>query len=248
MGSIEQNKVFEYVENNISTFHHKRLLKLDSLRLNDVLKKKNPYLFKAKSVQKAQDLVEAIVGAYLSSSEEGILGDWLEGLAIYISEQVYNGRKSAVPGIDLEFDKDSVRYIVSIKSGPNWGNSSQIRKLVDYFNSARRVLRTSGSNIQVKAINGCCYGRTTAKNRYQKNGDYYKLCGQAFWELISDDPNLYKLIIEPLGYKAKEKNQQFDEAYAQKINLFTLDFARNFCKSDGEIDWEKIIEFNSKCA
>ena len=32
------------------------------------------------------------------------------------------------PGIDLEFDKDGVRYIVTIKSGPNWGNSSQIGK------------------------------------------------------------------------------------------------------------------------
>jgi hypothetical protein len=75
----------------------------------------------------------------LSSSEEGIFGDWLEGLAIFINEKVYNGWKSGIPGIDLEFDYDDRRYIVTIKSGPNWGNSSQIKRLKDDFRTAKRT-------------------------------------------------------------------------------------------------------------
>ncbi len=175
MKPMELSEVFEYVEKNISKFHLKRIEKLDSLKLKDVLKKKNPYLFKAKNILKTQDLVQALIDAFLLSSEDGIFGDWLEGLAVYICERVYNGIKSAVPGIDLEFDKENTRFIVSIKSGPNWGNHSQVAKLVDYFNSARKVLRTSGADIQVTAINGCCYGRTTTKNSYKEKGDYYKL-------------------------------------------------------------------------
>ena len=246
MKKLKKADVPQYVEDNIGLFHQKRIEKLESLKLKEVLKKKNPYLFKAKNVQKAHTLVQSIVDAFLSSSEEGIFGDWLEGLAIFANEKVYDGRKSGITGVDLEFENGGTRYIVSIKSGPNWGNDSQVKKMIDNFNSARKILRTSGANIIITAINGCCYGKTTKKNKYKEKGDYYKLCGQAFWEFISGDSELFKLIIEPLGHKAKERNDAFNKIYSQKINLFTKEFAINFCRDTGEIDWEKLIEFNSK--
>ncbi len=161
-------EITKYVENNIESFHRKRIDKINKLKLYSVLRKKNPYLFKAKNVLKAQDLIQAIVDAFLSSSEEGIFGDWLEGLAIFVNKKVYNGWKSGISGIDLEFDKYNVRYIVSIKSGPNWGNDSQIKKMIDNFNTARKILRTSGADVHVMAVNGCCYGKTTARNQYKK--------------------------------------------------------------------------------
>lgn len=246
MKPLQKEDVLLYVEKNIGIFHKKRLEKLDSLKLKEVLRKKNPYLFRAKNILKAQDLIQAIVNAFLSSSEEGIFGDWLEGLAIFVNEKVYGGRKSSTTGVDLEFENSGTRYIVSIKSGPNWGNSSQVKKMVDNFNSARRILRTSGSKIKVIAVNGCCYGLTTKKNRYQAEGDYEKLCGQAFWEFISGDSELYKSIIEPLGHKAKEKNDAFYKSYSKKINLFTLEFITDFCNDTGDINWDKLVEFNSK--
>ncbi|MGL1932249.1 MAG: PmeII family type II restriction endonuclease [Desulfotalea sp.] len=246
MNELSKEDLLLYVEQNISSFHQKRLEKLDSLKLYNVLQRKNPYLFKAKNILKSQELVEAIVDAFLSSSEEGIFGDWLEGLAIFINHKVYGGRKSGIPGVDLEFDLENARHIVSIKSGPNWGNSSQIKKLIDNFNSARRVLRTSGAQINIVAVNGCCYGKTTTKNRYKSKGDYYKFCGQAFWEYISGDSTLYKSIIEPLGHQAKNKNDEFEKSYAKKINLFTKEFTTDFCDQDGAIDWNKLLEFNSK--
>ena len=74
----------------------------------------------------------------------------------------YGGRKSGIEGIDLEFERDGIRYLVSVKSGPNWGNSSQIKKMRDYFRQARRVLGTNnGTRGKVVAVNGCCYGRTS---------------------------------------------------------------------------------------
>ncbi len=238
--------VKSYVENNIGDFHNKRLEKLDQLKLKTVLQRKNPYLFKAKNITTAQELVEALVSAYISSSEEGIFGNWLEGLAIFINSEVYGGRKSSTPGVDLEFEKDNVRYLVSIKSGPDWGNDSQIKKMIDHFDTARKILKTSGAKVNVQAINGCCYGRTTKQNSYKQKGDYYKYCGQAFWEFISGDENLYKEIVSPLGYLAKENNEQYLESYARKINLFTRELANDFFKPNGDIDWNKLLEFNSK--
>lgn len=246
MKKLDLSKVKKYVEDNVGEFHQKRIDKLGLLKLKDVLRRKNPYLFKAKNIMTAQELIQGVVDAYISSSEEGIFGNWLEGLAVFVNRQVYGGRKAGIPGVDLEFDKDNIRYIVSIKSGPDWGNDDQIKKMVDNFNSARKVLKTSGAQINVTAINGCCYGRTTQRNNYKPKGDYYKYCGQVFWSFISGNNELYKEIVEPLGYLAKEKNDDYLKAYAQKINLFTKELANDFFKDSGEIDWDKLLEFNSK--
>lgn len=241
MKKLNLKDVLQYVENNIGTFHEKRIQSLENLKLSQILKRKNPYLFKAKYVLTAEKIIRGIVSAHISSSEEGIFGDWLEGLAIFINGKVYGGKKSGIIGIDLEFDKDDRKYIVNIKSGPNWANSSQISKMVADFKTAKRTLRTSNSNLNIIAVNGCCYGRDNKPDK----GNYFKYCGQNFWEFISGNENLFTEIIEPLGHKAKEKNDSFVKSYSQMINKFTKDFANNFCKDNGDIDWEKLVRFNS---
>ncbi|MCE2403043.1 cytosolic protein [Candidatus Poribacteria bacterium] len=241
MKPITQQEITDYVEANIQVFHQRRLENLQKLKLMNVVKQKNPYLFKAKNINTASEFVKTILEARLSSQEETIFGGFLEGLAIFICAKVYGGQKSSAEGIDLEFEKDSIRYIVSIKSGPNWGNSSQVSKLKDNFRKAKRILRTNTLSANVVAINGCCYG----KNQKPDKGDYLKLCGQKFWEFISGDTNLYTDIIEPLGHQAKEKNEQFLQEYAKVLNKFTLEFITTFCNADGNILWEEIVKFNS---
>ncbi len=211
------------------------------LSLKKVLRRKNPYLFKAKHVLTAEEIVRGLVDAHISSNEETLFGDWLEGLAIFINEKVYGGWKSGITGIDLEFDKDGKRYIVNIKSGPNWGNSSQIKKMIADFKTAAKTLRTSNSGLQVVAVNGCCYG----KDNNPDKGDYFKYCGQAFWEFISGEKDLYLTIIEPLGHQAKERNESFANLYAQMINRFTREFANDFCLADGSIDWPRLVQYNA---
>lgn len=242
MKKINLRDVTKYVEENIGTFHQQRIASIDALKLSQVLKRKNPYLFKAKHMLTAEQIVRGLVDAHISSNEETIFGDWLEGLAIFINKKVLGGWKSGIPGIDLEFDKNKVRYIVNIKSGPNWGNSRQIRDMIANFNSARKTLKTSNSKLQVEAVNGCCYGRD--RHPYKK-ANYYKYCGQQFWEFVSGDTDLYLEVIEPLGHKAKEKNEDFMKSYSQMINKFTKEFAYEYCKEDGSIDWDKIVRFNS---
>lgn len=242
MNPINLNSVEKYVEENISIFHQKRIESLNSLKLSKILKRKNPYLFKAKNMLTAEQIIKGFLEAHISSNEEGIFGDWLEGLAIFINNMVYGGWKSGIKGIDLEFDIENTRYIVNIKSGPNWGNSSQIEKMKSDFNSAKRTLRTSNSKVNIIAVNGCCYGRDNNPDK----GSYFKYCGQQFWEFISGDSDLFVKIIEPLGHKAKLRNDEFLRSYSQIINLFTREFSITYCKQNGEIDWEKLVRFNSE--
>lgn len=241
MKKLNLKDLLQFVEQNIGTFHQKRIQSLDTLKLSQVLKRKNPYLFKAKYVLTAEQIIRGIVDAHISSNEETIFGDWLEGLAIFINGKVYGGRKSGITGIDLEFDNDGVRHIITIKSGPNWGNSSQIAKMISDFKTAKKVLRTSNSKLTITAINGCCYGQDNNPDK----GEYFKYCGQRFWEFISGDKTLYTEIIEPLGHKAKEKNDDFMKSYFQMINKFTKEFANEYCDNSGNINWKKLVEFNS---
>jgi hypothetical protein len=237
---INLNEVQKFVEDHIGEFHQRRLEKIRNLKLTDILKRKNPYLFKAKNITDAHDLVKLLLDAYLSSQEETIFGDFLEKLAVFICGQAFNGRKSSAEGIDLEFERDGVLYLVSIKSGPNWGNSGQIRKMVDNFKKAQRILRTNNASLRVQAVNGCCYGQDSQPDK----GDYLKLCGQVFWEFISGNDRLYLDIIEPLGHRAKERNEEFLNEYARIINIFTQEFVTRFC-NNGSIDWETLVAFNS---
>ena len=241
MSAITDKQITDYVEAHIGTFHDKRLEALNKLRLNALLRRKNPYLFRSKNLVAVSDLIKSLLDAHLSSQEETLFGDFLEGLAIYIAEQVHGGLKSSAIGIDLEFVKDGARYIVSIKSGPNWGNSSQVAKMRDNFNTATGIIRQGNATANVIAVNGCCYGRDGKPNK----GSYFKYCGQEFWELISNDSGFYTRIIDPLGHRAKQRNDDFTERYGAVINLLSQEFTKQFCDKTGAIDWNKLVAFSS---
>jgi hypothetical protein len=174
MKKLKLKDVRKYVRENIGSFHKQRIDSLNKLKLIEVLKKKNPYLFKAKNILTAEQIVKSITDAFISSQEETNFGTWLEGLAIFVNNRVYGGVKSSAPSIDLEFDKEGIRYIVSVKSGPNWANGAAKKKLISDFQPAIRTLKTSNSRLNIVAIEGCCYGRD---NRPLKKQNYYKFCG-----------------------------------------------------------------------
>jgi hypothetical protein len=139
MKALDLNEVREYVNANVADFHQRRIKSLEELNLNKLLTK-NPYLFKAKNVTTAGELILGLLDAFLSSSEEKLFGDFLEGLAIFVAQKTRDGHKSAASGVDLEFLNKGIHYVVSVKSGPSWGNSSQQDKLeADLKNAVRRI-------------------------------------------------------------------------------------------------------------
>jgi hypothetical protein len=209
--------------------------------LKEILERKNPYLFKVKHVTTASEFINSALSAFLSSQEETQFGRFLEGLALFICSKAYGGHESSATGMDLEFERGNILYIVSIKSGPNWGNASQIEKLRTNFIKVKRILNTHISRKNIVAVNGCLYGREISEDK----GDYLKLCGQRFWEFISGRKTLYTDIIEPLGSRAKERKEEFEIELAKVTNRMTKEFLGSFCLPDGAIQWKKIVEFNS---
>jgi len=237
MNNLTLDEVTKFVDENIGSFHHAKLKNIKELQLEKLLKRKNPYLFKAKNIGTSEEFIKSIVDAYLSSQEETMFGNFLESLAQFVCKKKYGGHKTPGTGLDLDFTRDGTRYLVSIKSGPNWGNSRQIAKMKDDFKKASKIIGQE----HIVCVNGCCYGRDQNENK----GDYFKKCGQSFWEFISGEPEFYKQIIEPLGHTAKERNDEFMQEYSMLLNRLSRQFMENFCKETGQINWDKLVEFNS---
>ena len=240
MKTLNLGEVQKYVNENISDFHGRRIASLAELNLGGLLTK-NPYLFKAKHVTTAGELVTSLLDAFLSSSEEKLFGDFLEGLAVFVAQKTCDGHKSTAAGVDLEFFNKNVHYVVSIKSGPRWGNSSQQAKLAEDLRNAVTRVKQSKRGINVQPVLGICYGKT--KTSYIRG--YLKVVGQNFWYLISEDPNLYTSLIEPIGYKAKEHNEAFLHEKSKVTNRFTKAFIDDFCDLTGAIEWKKLVQSNS---
>lgn len=240
MKNLDLAEVCTFVNENIVDFHERRIKSLECLEMNKLLRK-NPYLFRAKNITTANELITGLLEAFLSSSEEKLFGDFLEELVVFIAGKTFQGHKSSASGVDLEFFKNNIHYIVSIKSGTNWGNSPQHKKLKEDLANAVTRVKQSHHAQNVQPVLGICYGKT--KTSYL-NG-YLKIVGQNFWYLLSDNENLYKEIIEPIGYRAKEHNESFYREKSRVVNKFSLAFLENYCTENGDINWDKLVEFNS---
>lgn len=241
MNPLNLEEVSLYVNEAIVSFHRHRIESLERLTLEKLLEK-NPYLFKAKHITSASELMESLLGAFLSSSEEKFFGDFLEGLAIYIAEKTCGGHKSTAPGVDLEFINKNIHYVISIKSGPHWGNSSQHRKLAQDLRDAETRLKQVRTGLRTQTVLGICYGKTRT---VFTNDGYLKVVGQNFWYLISGNKHLYTEIVEPIGYRAREHNEAFERERSRVANRFTRDFIDRFCNPGGDIDWVKLVTYNS---
>lgn len=236
MKKLNYEKVNTFIASDvIKPFYEIRLNRLESATLSKISKRKNPYLFKAKNIETAGDLAKSV----------------MEGLAIHVCQRVFNGKKAEEKkyrSVDLIFERDDKTYIVGIKSGPNWGNSDQMRAMKKNFKLAKRILRTEQGANNLVSVNGCMYGRDNSPHKVNEKDpelSYYKICGQAFWELVSGDDQLYKKIIQPLDKEAKKRDDVFKELYVKKINEMTKDVVDLFYTKN-TLDWDKIIDYVSK--
>lgn len=251
MKKLNYEKLHAFIASDvIKPFYETRLARLKLAKLSEISKRKNPYLFKAKNIETAGDLAKSMLDAFLSSQEETLFGGLMEALAIHVCNEVFKGKKAEegkYKSVDLIFERNGKVYIVGIKSGPNWGNADQINALRRNLKIAKKLLRLELRK-DIISVNGCMYGRDNKPHKVNKKDpdmSYYKICGQAFWELVSGDDELYKKIIQPLDKEAKKRDDVFKELYVKKINEMTKDVVDLFYSTDN-LDWDKIIDYVSK--
>jgi len=235
---MNQLDLEELLRHSLDNFYQRRLKKLSELKLREVLRKKNPYLFRAIGIQKVSEIVTQILLAYMSSSDETIFGDaFFEPLVKFCSGGVVSPSK----GVDVAIETETVYKAISVKSGPNIFNSSQSEKQDQEFKSLRsRLLKL---HKQFDPILGHAYGRKFADPT--KDRTYRIRSGQALWEELTGDPDFYLKIISLMRDYPQQHRIKFEEEWDKALNRFEYDFLMNFGNPDGSINWEELLRYNS---
>ena len=65
-------------------------------------------------------------------------------------------------------------------------------------------------------------------------------------DFISGDPELYIKIVEPIGHKAKERNEEFLARFEVVLDDFTALFRKHFCDANNVILWDKLTRASSQ--
>lgn len=220
----------------LDEFYRRRMEKINGLQLKNTLKRKNPYLYRAIGTEKASEIVEGLLSAYMSSSDEGIFGDaFFEPLAKFASQGVV----SPSEGVDVAVETENKYTAIAVKSGTNVFNSQSKGKQVLEFKSLEARLRKLQK--QFDPLVGYCYGRKLKSS----NTNFRELAGQAFWEEITGDEDFYLKIIRLMKEKPQQHAVEYKAAFAAATNRFTAEFIKDFCNEDGTINWDKLTEFNS---
>lgn len=241
--SYDETEVKKAIARALEDFYGALISKIDSINIKDIMRSKNPYLYRAKSMQTSSEIIESILQAFVSSSEETIFGNcFFEPIAIAAS----NGIKSNTEGVDIEiFDSDdNAKYVVAVKSGTSVFNADSKKRQEENFTKAQRALKTSGSKIRFEAIVGYAYGTKNETGR-GKAKIYEEVAGEEFWEVITGDKDFYTKIISFMNTLPEKYIDEYKTSYAKASNRLVRDFSAEFCNPDGTIDWEKLVDFNS---
>ena len=238
MKQIEPEKLERLIEECLNDFYQRRFYKLNELKLKTVLRRKNPYLFRAIGTERASEIVESILQAYISSSDETIFGDvYFEKIA----RSLPGVQVSDAEGVDAVVEDDNTVHAYAIKSGPNPFNSSAKKRQHDEFMSLRNRLYKLHKKFD--PVLAYSYGRKNTQG--SDNTIYREVSGQKFWDELTGDPQFYLKIISLMKDIPQKKKVEYRRNWDATINKFEAEFIRDFCFEDGRIDWEKLTEFVS---
>jgi hypothetical protein len=187
-------------------------------------------------------MITEILAAHLSSSDEGIFG---EEFFEPICQALSGAQTAAAKGVDFVIETSTAFEAISLKSGPNAFNSSQVSKQNQQFEEIQNSLRATLRSLRKEflPVMGCGYGRVDSPPTASRK--YYKLAGQAFWEHITEDSQFYLKLARFMRDDPDRHRPAFKEAWDRAVNRFVRQFAVDFCNADGEILWDKLVEFNS---
>lgn len=226
------------VEENLRRFYAQRLGKIRDLQLRTVFCRKNPYLFRAIGIQNASEIVEQILIATISSSDETLFGnEFFEPIAKAVS----GGKVSDAEGVDFTVETETRYFAYSMKSGPNALNASAQRKQAEQFNSLRhRLLKLHKAFDPVLAAG---YGRINKPP--EGNRIYRTISGQKFWTEITGDPSFHVRLITLMKNIPEEHRNEYQPEWDAALNRLTREFTEMFCNDTGHIDWERYADFVS---
>lgn len=236
MPYIEPQELEKLIIGCLHNFYRRRMQRINELKLGAMLRRKNPYLYRSLGTEKASEIVEDILSAFISSSDEAIFGEtFFEPIAKIAS----GGKVSSAEGVDFELETDDKYLAVAVKSSPNWANASQKKRINDEFMALRK--RLYKIHKQFDAVIGHGYGRAVSGS--SKTRIYRYVSGQAFWTEITGDPEFYLKLIRLMKDEPQKHKEEYKAAWDAAVNRFSNEFINTFCYPDGRINWDELVRF-----
>lgn len=238
MTTLNSEKLEALIKQCLNDFHERRIKTLQTLNLRKVLRRKNPYLFKALGTEQAAEIVKRILEAYISSSDETIFGNvYFEKIANNLPSITVSSGK----GIDLILEENRVVHAYALKSGPNPFNSSaKERQNTEFLELKSRLMKLEK---QFDPVLAYAYGRrnkpSSGKHIYRESS------GQEFWKEITGDEKFYLKLVTLMKDEPLKRIDQYQHDWDATMNRFTKEFMEDFCLPDGHVDWEKLTQFVS---
>lgn len=237
--SYNEEDIVQAIADALDTFYRSLIEKIDSLDIVKIMKRKNPYLYRAKAMENASEIVENVLSAFVTSSEETIFGNcFFEPLAIAAS----GGNKALAEGIDIMIHEKDVIHAVAVKSGPSVFNADSKKRQEQNFMAASKLAQQAKARFE--AYIGYAYGKKKESGR-GKPKMYQELAGKRFWAELTGDEDFYLKIIKFMGNLPEQYVASYKESYNKASNRLVREFSNQFCNEDGSINWERLVEFNS---
>ena len=237
--SYNEQAIIEAIATALDAFYSSLIAKVNSLNIKSIMKRKNPYLFRAKAMNGAAQIVDAILAAFISSSEETIFGNvFFEPIACAAAQ----GQKALAEGVDIMVERDNTIYAIAVKSGTSVFNADSRKKQEQNFMAASKLAQQAKKRFV--AMIGYSYGKKKASSRGLPKF-YSELAGKEFWTELTGDEEFYIKLIRLMDRLPEKYVEDFDEAYQKAANRLVKEFTIEFCNDDGGIDWEKLVRFNS---
>jgi hypothetical protein len=238
LATLDPDKLEALIKKCLDDFHERRIKMLEKLNLRKVLRRKNPYLFKALGTEQAAEIVKKLLEAYVSSSDETIFGN------VYFEKIASNLPRVTVAtgkGIDLEINEEKVIHEYALKSGANALNASQKEKMnIEFLELKSRLMKMQK---QFDPVLAYAYGRKN--NPSSGKYIYRESSGQEFWKEVTGDDQFYLKLITLMKDEPLKRIDRYQHDWDATINKFTKEFMEDFCFSSGHIDWEKLTKFVS---
>ncbi len=237
--SYNEDAIVEAIATALDNFYTNLIKKVDSLNVKAVMKRKNPYLFRAKAMNGAAQIIDAILAAFVSSSEETIFGNvFFDPIATAAAQ----GQKALAEGVDIMVERDNTIYAIAVKSGTSVFNADSRKKQEQNFMAASKLAQQAKKRFV--PIVGYGYGKKKSSNRGLPKF-YMELAGKDFWTELTGDEEFYIKLIRFMDKLPEKYVEEFNASYQKAANRLVREFTQEFCFEDGSIDWEKLVEFNS---
>ena len=139
------NDITKYVEEHIGEFHAARIAILQNMNLKEILKRKNPYMYRAMRPMSVSGLVVLLIDDALYEINNDLFKEWMKDVTSFILHTIGNIHCEAPHVITLsEFcDKDDMEMLI-------------------------REVRTSDNNKVLKAVEAMGESRENVADKLQQ--------------------------------------------------------------------------------